>query len=136
MQGTLTLPANYEPGKKYPMLVYFYEKMSNTHNNFSMPAFDDRPQMSTYASDGYLVFQPDVTYEIGKPGSSAVDCVTAAVRKVIEMGYADPKHIGLQGHSWSGYQSSFIVTQTNMFAAVVTGAHGRKRHSLEFGGVV
>ncbi len=122
MQGTLTLPANYEPGKKYPMLVYFYEKMSNTHHNFSMPAFDDRPQMSTYASDGYLVFQPDVTYEIGKPGTSAVDCVTSAVKKVIELGYADPKHIGLQGHSWSGYQSSFIVTQTNMFAAVVTGA--------------
>lgn len=122
LQGTLTLPANYEPGKKYPMLVYFYEKMSNTHNNFSMPAFDDRPQMSTYASDGYLMFQPDVTYEIGKPGTSALDCVTSAVKKVIELGYADPKHIGLQGHSWSGYQSSFIVTQTNMFAAVVTGA--------------
>jgi len=122
LQGTLTLPANYEPGKKYPMLVYFYEKMSNTHHNFSMPAFDDRPQMSTYASDGYLVLQPDITYEIGKPGTSAVDCVTAAVKKVIELGYADPKRIGLQGHSWSGYQSSFIVTQTNMFAAVVTGA--------------
>lgn len=122
LQATLTLPANYEPGKKYPMLVYFYEKMSNTHNSFSMPAFDDRPQMSTYASDGYLVLQPDVVYEIGKPGTSAVDCVTAAVKKVIELGYADPKHIGLQGHSWSGYQSSFIVTQTNMFAAVVTGA--------------
>ncbi|MBC8086352.1 MAG: S9 family peptidase, partial [Phycisphaerae bacterium] len=114
--------ANYEPGRKYPMLVYFYEKMSNTHNSFSMPAFDDRPQMSTYASDGYLILQPDVTYEIGKPGTSAVDCVIAAVKKVIDMGYADPKHIGLQGHSWSGYQSSFIVTQTNMFAAVVTGA--------------
>ncbi|MEP6832078.1 MAG: prolyl oligopeptidase family serine peptidase [Gemmatimonas sp.] len=122
LQGTLTLPANYEPGKKYPMLVYFYEKMSNTHHSFSMPAFDDRPQMSTYASDGYLVLQPDVTYEIGKPGTSAVDCVTSAVKKVIELGYADPKHIGLQGHSWSGYQSSYIVTQTNIFAAVVTGA--------------
>lgn len=122
LQGTLTLPANYEPGKRYPMLVYFYEKMSNTHNSFSMPAFDDRPQMSTYASDGYLMFQPDVTYEIGKPGTSALDCVTSAVKRVIELGYADPKHIGLQGHSWSGYQSSFIVTQTNMFAAVVTGA--------------
>lgn len=122
LQGTLTLPANYQPGKKYPMLVYFYEKMSNTHHNFSMPTFDDRPQMSTYASDGYLMFQPDVVYEIGRPGSSAVDCVTSAVKKVIELGYADPKHIGLQGHSWGGYQSSFIVTQTDMFAAVVTGA--------------
>jgi dienelactone hydrolase len=122
LQGTLTLPANYEPGKKYPMVVYFYELMSNTHHQFSMPVYDDRPHMTTNASHGYLVLQPDVVYEIGKPGSSALDCVTSAVKKVIELGYADPKHIGLQGHSWGGYQSSFIVTQTDLFAAVVTGA--------------
>jgi dienelactone hydrolase len=122
LQGTLTLPANYEAGKRYPMLVYFYEKMSNTHHRYSMPVYDDRPHMSTYASNGYLVFQPDVVYTIGRPGDSAVDCVTSGVKKVIEMGYADPKHIGLQGHSWGGYQSSFILTQTDMFAAVVTGA--------------
>ncbi len=122
LQATLTLPANYEPGKKYPMLVYFYELMSDTHNTFQLPTYDDRPHMATYASDGYLVLQPDVVYEIGKPGTSALDCVTSAVKKAIELGYADPAHIGLQGHSWGGYQSSFIVTQTDMFAAVVTGA--------------
>ena len=122
LQATLTLPAGYRPGKKYPMVVYIYEIMSNTHHTFSMPVYDDRPHMSTYASDGYLVLQPDIVYETGKPGSSALDCVTAAVKKVIELGYADPAHIGLQGHSWGGYESSFIVTQTNMFAAVVTGA--------------
>jgi len=122
LQGTLTLPAGYEPGKKYPMLVYFYEIMSNTHHRFSMPVYDDRPHISAYASDGYLVFQPDVVYQIGRPGTSAVDCITSAVKKVIELGYADPAHIGLQGHSWGGYQSSYIVTQTDMFAAVVTGA--------------
>ncbi len=122
LQATLTLPAGYEPGKKYPMLVYFYELMSDTHHNFSFPVYDDRPHMSTYASNGYLVLQPDVRYEIGRPGTSALDCVTSAVKKVIELGYADPAHIGLQGHSWGGYQSSFIVTQTDMFAAVVTGA--------------
>ncbi len=122
LQGTLTLPAGYQPGKKYPMLVYFYEILSNTHHAFSMPTFDDRPQMSTYASNGYLVFEPDVVYQIGAPGSSALDCVTSGVKKVIEMGYADPAHIGLQGHSWGGYQSSYILTQTSMFAAIVTGA--------------
>ena len=122
LQATLTLPAGYVAGKKYPMLVYFYELMSDTHHTFSFPVYDDRPHMSTYASNGYLVLQPDVRYEIGKPGTSAVDCVTSAVRKVIELGYADPAHIGLQGHSWGGYQSSFIVTQTDIFAAVVTGA--------------
>ena len=122
LQGTLTLPAGYQPGKKYPMLVYFYEIMSNTHHSFSMPVYDDRPHISTYASNGYLVLQPDVVYEIGKPGSSAVDCVESAVKKVIELGYADPKHIGLQGHSWGGYQSSYILTRSKLFAAVVTGA--------------
>jgi len=122
LQGTLTLPAGYQPGKKYPMLVYFYEIMSNTHHSFSMPVYDDRPHISTYASNGYLVLQPDVVYEIGKPGSSAVDCVESAVKKVIELGYADPQHIGLQGHSWGGYQSSYILTRSKMFAAVVTGA--------------
>ena len=104
------------------MLVYFYEKLSDTHHRYSMPVYDDRPHMSTYASNGYLVLQPDVVYTVGHPGDSAVDCVTSAVKKVIDLGYADPKHIGLQGHSWGGYQSSFIVTQTDMFAAVVTGA--------------
>ncbi|HET7631771.1 MAG TPA: prolyl oligopeptidase family serine peptidase [Gemmatimonadaceae bacterium] len=122
LQGTLTLPAGYQPGRKYPMLVYFYEILSNTHHTFSMPRYDDRPQMSTYASNGYLVFEPDVRYQIGAPGSSALDCVTSGVKKVIALGYADPAHIGLQGHSWGGYQSSFILTQTSMFAAVVTGA--------------
>jgi acetyl esterase/lipase len=122
LQGTLTLPAGYQPGKKYPMLVYFYEIMSNTHHTFSMPVYDDRPHISTYASNGYLVLQPDVVYEIGKPVSSAVDCVESAVKKVIELGYADPQHIGLQGHSWGGYQSSYILTRSKLFAAVVTGA--------------
>jgi len=122
LQATLTLPAGYQPGKKYPMLVYFYEIMSNTHHTFSMPVYDDRPHISTYASNGYLVVQPDVVYEIGKPGSSAVDCVESAVKKVIDLGYADPQHIVLQGHSWGGYQSSYILTRSKLFAAVVTGA--------------
>jgi dienelactone hydrolase len=122
LQGTLTLPANYEQGKKYPMLVYFYEKLSNTMHQFPMPIYDDRPHFAEYASDGYLVFEPDIVYEIGKPGSSALDCVTSGVKKVIELGYADPKHIGIQGHSWGGYETSYILTQTDMFAAVVTGA--------------
>ena len=122
LQATLTLPGDYEEGKKYPMLVYFYEKMSQRHHQYSMPQFDDRPHMSTYASDGYLVLMPDVVYEVGRPGSSALDCVTSAVQAVIDAGHADPERIVLQGHSWGGYQSSFILTQTDMFAAVVTGA--------------
>jgi dipeptidyl aminopeptidase/acylaminoacyl peptidase len=122
LQATLTLPAGYEEGKRYPMVVYFYEKMSQRHHQYSMPTYDDRPHMSAYASDGYLVLMPDIVFEIGKPGTSSLDCVSSAVIKVIELGYADPERIGLQGHSWGGFQTSFIVTQTDMFACVVSGA--------------
>lgn len=122
LQATLALPAGYQAGQRYPMIVYFYERLSQNHHTFSFPAYDDRPHMSTYASNGYLVLMPDIVYDVGKPGSSALDDVTSAVRKVVELGYADPARIGAQGHSWGGYESSFIVTQTDMFAAVVTGA--------------
>lgn len=122
LQATLALPAGYEEGRRYPMIVYFYEKMSQRHHEFSMPVYDDRPHMSTYASNGYLVLMPDIVYDDGYPGSSALDDVTAASRKVIELGYADPDRIGLQGHSWGGYETSFILTQTDMFSAIVTGA--------------
>jgi dipeptidyl aminopeptidase/acylaminoacyl peptidase len=122
LQATLGLPAGYEEGRRYPMLVYFYELMSGRHHSYQGPTYDDRPHMATYASNGYLVLQPDIVYTIGRPGSSAVDDLTAAIEKVIELGYADPERIGLQGHSWGGYQSSFVVTQTDLFAAVVTGA--------------
>lgn len=122
LQATLALPAGYVEGERYPMVVYFYEKMSQRHHQFSQPVYDDRPHMSTYASNGYLVLMPDIVYEPGRPGSSALDDVVSAVEEVIDLGYADPDQIGLQGHSWGGYESSFIVTQTDMFAAVVTGA--------------
>ncbi|MEK9507416.1 prolyl oligopeptidase family serine peptidase [Gemmatimonadota bacterium Y43] len=122
LQATLALPADYVEGERYPMVVYFYEKMSQRHHQFSQPVYDDRPHMSTYASNGYLVLMPDIVYEPGRPGSSALDDVVSAAQAVIDLGYADPDRIGLQGHSWGGYESSFIVTQTDMFAAVVTGA--------------
>ena len=122
LQATLALPAGYTEGEKYPMIIYFYEKMSQRHHQFSMPTYDDRPHMSTYASNGYLVLMPDIIYDEGKPGSSALDDIVSATQEVIDLGYADPDRIGLQGHSWGGYQSSFILTQTDMFACVVTGA--------------
>jgi len=122
LQATLALPADYDASKTYPMIVYFYERMSQRHHQYSLPTYDDRPHMSTYASNGYLVLMPDIIFDVGLPGSSALDDVTSAVKEVIKLGYADPARIGLQGHSWGGYESSFIVTQTDMFATVVTGA--------------
>jgi dipeptidyl aminopeptidase/acylaminoacyl peptidase len=122
LQATLALPAGYVEGQQYPTIVYFYEKMSQRHHQFSMPVYDDRPHMSTYASNGYAVLMPDIVYDDGYPGSSALDDVVSAVQETIELGYADPEAVGLQGHSWGGYETSFILTQTDMFKTIITGA--------------
>lgn len=122
LQGTLTLPAGYVEGKSYPTIMYFYEKMSDRHHQYSMPVYDDRPHFSTYASNGYIIFMPDIVFEEGRPGTSSLDAVTSAANKLIELGYADKDRIALQGHSWGGYQTSFILTQTDMFKCIVTGA--------------
>ncbi|MCH7401127.1 prolyl oligopeptidase family serine peptidase [Belliella kenyensis] len=122
LQGTLTFPADYEEGKAYPTIFYFYETMSERHHQYSMPVYDDRPHFSTYASNGYLIFMPDIKFEEGKPGTSSLDAITSAAKELIKLGYADKDNIGLQGHSWGGYQTSFILTQTDMFKCIVTGA--------------
>jgi dipeptidyl aminopeptidase/acylaminoacyl peptidase len=81
-----------------------------------------RPNFPFYASSGYAIFLPDIKYEVGRPGYSAVKCLKSGVQKIIEMGAADPDAIGLHGHSWSGYQAAFVVTQIDIFACAIAGA--------------
>ena len=122
LQGALYLPANYEPGKKYPLLVTIYEKRSQLLNAYVTPSETSTPNRSIYTSRGYAVLDPDIVYRVNDPGMSAVWCVLPAVRAAIATGIVDSSHIGLWGHSWGGYQTAFLVTQTNMFHAAVAGA--------------
>jgi dipeptidyl aminopeptidase/acylaminoacyl peptidase len=122
LQGVLIKPGNYEPGKRYPVLVYYYRFFSQRLNLFNEPVVNHRPSFPLYASNGYAVFLPDIRFEIGRPGLSAVKCLVPGIKKLVEMGVADPEAIGLHGHSWSGYQTAFVVTQTDIFAAAVAGA--------------
>lgn len=121
LQASLTLPANYEPGKKYPTIVYIYEKLSQNMNNYAMPSVRGF-NLSYYTSNGYAVLQPDIVYEIDNPGMSAVWSVLPALKAAVDTGIVDEERVGLHGHSWGGYQSSFLATQTNAFKAIVTGA--------------
>jgi acetyl esterase/lipase/uncharacterized protein (DUF2147 family) len=121
LQGSLFLPANYEKGKTYPTLVYIYEKLTQGHNQFATPSANGFNK-TVYTSSGYAVLMPDIAYRVNDPGMSAVWCLTAAVKAAIATGVVDPKRIGLQGHSWGGYQTAFTVTQTDLFAAAVAGA--------------
>src|SRR4030095_5562633 len=122
MQGALFYPANYEPGKKYPMITYIYEILSNTVHGYTNPGQRSAYNTTNYTSSGYFVFRPDIVYEINDPGMSAVNCVVPAVQEVLKTGMIDQDKVGLMGHSWGAYQTSFILTQTKLFKAAIAGA--------------
>lgn len=122
LQGALFYPADYDPSKTYPMVVYIYELRSQTLHQYATPSERNPYNTGVFTQNGYFVFQPDIVYRAQNPGLSAVECVVPAVRKVLEDGKVDPERVGLFGHSWGAYQTAFIVTQTDIFAAGVAGA--------------
>ncbi len=122
LQAALHLPANYQPGKKYPTIVYIYEKLSQDAFSYPMPSDSNVVHVANYTSNGYAVLEPDIVYKVNDPGMSAVACVVPAVKAAIASGVVDEQHVGIQGRSWGGYQTAFLITQTNIFKAAVAGA--------------
>ena len=124
LQGILALPDDYKPGEKRPMMVNFYEDNSQNMHRYNAPSFLTGMGSSPMeaVSRGYITMLPDVHYHTGSSHSDQLECVEAATKKVIEMGYADPKHIGVNGHSYGGEGAAFIGTRSRMFAAVAMGA--------------
>ncbi|MFB3853847.1 MAG: prolyl oligopeptidase family serine peptidase [Vicinamibacterales bacterium] len=122
LQGVLIKPANYKEGTRYPVITYFYELQSNRLYEWNETVVNHRPSFPLYAGAGYAIFLPDIVFEPGRPGPSILRCLLPGVQKLVDMGIADPKALGLHGHSWGGYGTAYLVTQTKMFAAAVTGA--------------
>ena len=122
LQGVLIKPDDWELGKRVPVLVYYYRLYSQRLHLFNEPVVNHRPSFPVYASHGYAVFLPDIRFSLGRPGPSAVKCLTSGIEHLVEIGVADPDAVGLHGHSWSGYQTAFVVTKTDIFAAAVAGA--------------
>ncbi len=122
LQGVLIKPGDYRPGKRYPVIIYFYELFSQRLYEFNQIVVNHRPCFPFYASNGYAVFLPDVRFAIGHPGQSSLKCIVPGAQKLIDMGIADPGAIGIHGHSWSGYETAYIVTQTDFFACGIAGA--------------
>ena len=121
LQAALYLPANYDPAKKYPAVVEIYEKLSQNANAYPQPAYNGF-SISAYTSNGYAVIEPDIVYKVNDPGVSAVACVVPAVKAAIATGVVDAARVGIHGHSWGGYQTAFLVTQTDVFHAAIAGA--------------
>ncbi len=123
LKGLLYKPDNFDSRKKYPMIVYYYERNSETINRYLAP----KPSYSVisfpmYTSNGYLIFVPDIYYSTGHPGKSAYECIMSGVLALCEYPFVDRDNIGLQGQSWGGYQTAFMVTQTDFFKAAMGGA--------------
>lgn len=123
LNGLLIKPEDFDPAAQYPMIVNFYEKLSDGLHQHRSPDFH-RSQINytVYASKGYLIFAPDIPYRTGYPGESAYNAIVSGVTALINKGFVDPKRVAMQGHSWGGYQAAYVVTRTNLFACAEAGA--------------
>lgn len=122
LEGVVITPDGYDASKTYPVLVYYYEQFSQRLHHFNQMKVNHRPNFPFYLGQDYVVFLPDVRFREGAPGPSATESLLPGIDRLIELGIADPDAIGLHGHSWSGYQTAFVVTETDRFAAAVSGA--------------
>ncbi|HEY4322210.1 MAG TPA: prolyl oligopeptidase family serine peptidase [Gemmatimonadales bacterium] len=122
LQGILYKPENFDSTRKYPMISYFYEDLSDGLYNYIAPNGRNTINPTHYVSNGYLVFEPDIHYEMGYPGPSAVKSIVPGVQALLARGFVDPKGLGIQGQSWGGYETAFMVTQTSLFSAAMAGA--------------
>ncbi len=122
LNAVLIKPENFDPSKRYPLMVYIYERLSDQLHAYHRPAPGTNINIARYVSNGYVVLMPDIAYDTGYPGESAMKCVIPAVQKVESYGYIDPERVGIQGHSWGGYEITYMITRTDIFRAVEAGA--------------
>ena len=122
LQGALFYPAGYDPGRRYPMVVYMYEKLSDGVHTFSVPSERSVYNAAAFTTRGYFYFQPDIVFRPREPGVSVVESVLPAVQRVVDMGLVDAGRVGVLGHSWGGFDSAYLATHTTTFAAAVAGA--------------
>ena len=123
LQGVLTYPANYDPSQSYPMIVYHYELLSQGMHQYQIPDPTQYYNQQIWSQNGYFVLRPDVVYRDRRPGQSNVETLRPAVAAALAQAPAvDGERVGLIGHSWGGYQTTYFVTQDDLFASAVAGA--------------
>ncbi|MHC4078369.1 MAG: S9 family peptidase, partial [Planctomycetota bacterium] len=122
LKGILIKPEGFDPKNKYPLMVHFYERMSQNLHRYISPQPGTSPNAAYYVSNGYLWFMPDIHYREGYPGESALKCIVPGVQALIARGFVKADGIGAAGHSWGGYQTAYLVTKTDIFKAIESGA--------------
>ncbi|SFU78101.1 Prolyl oligopeptidase family protein [Pustulibacterium marinum] len=126
LQGVLYYPIGYEANRKYPMVVHIYQVQHEQTNRYPMPAFGQRNNdafpLRLLLESGYFVYLPDIVYGDAGTGLSALDCVHWGLDALGKRLDIDWEHLGLLGHSHGGYETNFIATHSNRFAAYCSGA--------------
>lgn len=122
LQGILHYPAAYDASRKYPMIVYMYERLSDGLHAYVSPTDRAPYNASVFTQHGYFVLQPDIVFRPRDPGLSVVDCVVPAVKAATAKASIDPARVGIIGHSWGGFDTVFLAARTTVFAAAVAGA--------------
>jgi dipeptidyl aminopeptidase/acylaminoacyl peptidase len=128
LQGWLMLPANYTPGKTYPLIV-------NVHGGPSAAcrARWDSQIMGPQSAMGYFAFCPNPRGSYGQGeaftqgnvkdfGGGDFRDIMAGVDAISKKYPIDPHRLGIRGHSYGGYMTMWAETQTHRFAAAVAGA--------------
>lgn len=123
LRGNLYKPEDFDPNKKYPVMIYFYEKHSDDLYRYFTPA----PSRSTvnipfFVSRGYIVFTPDIHYTVGNPGQDAYNAIVSGAQALAKNSWIDKENMAIQGQSWGGYQVAYLITRTDMFKAAGAGA--------------
>ena len=122
LQAILVYPADFQEGRQYPLILYQYERLSDNLHSYDVPGERDYYNYQAWSQEGYFVLMPDIVYQPGRPGPSALDAVEHALDAAVATGHVDADGMGLIGHSWGGYQASYLPTRTDRFAASVAGA--------------
>ncbi len=122
LQAILYYPANYDAKKKYPMIVYTYEMLTQGFHRFIVPRENDYYNANVFTQNGYFVLMPDIVFRPREPGVAVLHSVEPAVRAVIARGLVDAAHIGHCGHSQGGYEAFYLATHSKLFKTAVAGA--------------
>lgn len=123
LEGLIYKPEDFDPTKKYPLMVYFYETYTqHIHNYYSPKPTASIIYASEYVSNGYIVFIPDIKYIDGHPAKSAFDCIVSGTDHLAKNSWIDATKMALQGQSWGGYQTAMLVTMTNKYCCAMAGA--------------
>ena len=124
LKGALFYPAGFNPAKYYPMIVFIYEEMSGKLYKYENPTLLTGADINitNLTSRGYFVFCPDIAYTLNDVGNSALKSVEIGINEVLKIAPVEKNKIGLFGHSFGGYETSFIIGNTETFAAAISSA--------------